>query len=88
METKEIKLTLIHETNPAGQGYYRTEYAPEDMKELCIALISDPDLRTLALHATSYILASHDDPEETIGELRNNAEAIKKELLTNKPIKS
>ena len=84
LQSKEIKVKLIHELQPDGRGYYAADYNPEDLRELCLALISDPDLRKLALHATSYILASHTDPEETLGELRENARKIRQEYLTNK----
>lgn len=84
LQSKEIKVRLIHELQPDGKGYYAADYDPEDMRELCLALISDPDLRKLALHATSYILASHADPEETLGELRENAKKIRQDFLTHK----
>ena len=81
MEIRNVTISLIHDEQIDGTGFYRADYEPEDMRDLCLALLSDADLRKLVLHATAYILAQHGNAEETIGELRRNAENIRNEIL-------
>lgn len=43
--SKDIKLTLIVRKDEKGRSYYTGEYDPEDLKDLCIVLLTDDRLR-------------------------------------------
>lgn len=70
---KDIKLTLIKTRDKNGREYYSTEYDPDNLKELSLALLADQELKELALMTASYILSMQDDPDIILKRMRDFA---------------
>lgn len=70
---KDIKLTLIKTRDKNGREYYSTEYDPDNLKELSLALLADQELKELALMTASYILSMEDDPDIILKRMRDFA---------------
>lgn len=80
---KEIKLTLLVNTDETGRRYYSGQYDPEDLKDLCLVLLTDDSLKEVASLATAHIIARESDPEALLGHIREFAYEIRKELSDN-----
>lgn len=82
--SKDIKLTLIVRKDEKGRSYYTGEYDPEDLKDLCIVLLTDDRLKEVATLATAQIVAREPDPEALLTHIRDFAEAIRDGLAANR----
>lgn len=85
---KEIKILLRQETGEDGRTYFTSSYEAEDLKDLCLALLTDENMKQTALMAAAYIASQEHDPEETIEllrgiayEIRHGADPVKEEDL-------
>lgn len=75
----EIKITLKRTTDEKGRSVLISEYEPEQLKELCLALLTSNEMKETVKMAMVYILAEDDDPKALIQHIRDYAEAIRKE---------
>jgi hypothetical protein len=56
------------------------DYDPEDLRPLCMALITDPYMSETAKAATAFLMATTDDLPAFLEGLQNEAERMRREM--------
>ena len=75
----EIKITLDKKTDEKGNPLYDAIYNPEDLKPLCLALLSDMAMKETATLAACYIASQEDNMEDYLQHIRDFAAEIRRE---------
>ena len=74
MET--ITITLREKDDESGRAYYETDYEPEVLKPLAIALTADEYLRQATLMSACIIISQEDDPAALLDKMREQVKAV------------
>lgn len=81
MTTKRnINITVISKTDNTGTTH-RVRYNPEELPDLCIAMVEDEELKRTAIMACAHAICSSPNPGEIMHALYENISDIEQRAI-------
>lgn len=77
---QKITITLTSSPKAGGGQSCSVDYDPDDLRPLCMALITDPYMSEVAKAATAFLMATSDDTPAFMQELQKEAERMRREM--------